>query len=344
MMDFINFTGNLTEDEVSNIANINSTTVSEQDILTPAVDIIFMILYGLQGSIAIGANLLSIIAVCKFDFLREDCACRFVASLALADFVAGIGAYISIAGSAMSTAHSSWSLICEVELFLQILSVLGNVYNILCVTIDRLIYIIRPLRYISIVTEFRTQVAIYSVWSAIVIQTVLLIVFDVSVNEKRCTVRDASSDTGYHLILAQIGGITCLIIVPCYIVIMWTSDRLKKTEPHVTHFAPELQAEQIEKLKQRKMAKTMGLVLGTFILCYALPLIYRGVVFKLYTAPLPLRFLVGERISKLIFWFQFMANPFIYGWRNKAFSKAYRKLLGLKPSQVGCVIHVAENN
>ena len=223
---------------------------------------------------------------------------------------------------------------------MQILSVLGNVYNILCVTIDRLIYIIRPLRYIDLITEYRTQVTIYSLWCALLIQTVLLILFDISVDvEKSCSVVDTSSKVGYGLIVAQVGLIIIVVVVPCYVVIMWTTNRLQKTEPHVTHFAPERQPEQREKLKQRKMARTMCIVLGNFIGCYALPLIYRGIVFNLYTPPLPVGFLVGERISKLIFWTQFLANPFIYGWRNEAFARAYRKLLGIKPKQVG-VIHV----
>ncbi len=91
MTTFTEMPGMLNTKAIPDLAyNNTSKAYDAEEGLAHSVDTIFMILYGIQGSIAIGTNLLTIIAICKFYFLREDCACRFVASLGLADLIGKI--------------------------------------------------------------------------------------------------------------------------------------------------------------------------------------------------------------------------------------------------------------
>ncbi len=66
---------------------------------------------------------------------------------AVADLFGGVGPFCAIARHIIKTT-SALNVVCFVEIFLNLLAAYGNVYCILLVTIDRWIYISRPLRYV----------------------------------------------------------------------------------------------------------------------------------------------------------------------------------------------------
>ena len=71
--------------------------------------------------------------------------------LAFADFLAGIGAFVTIAQD--STAVSSYfarNSLCRVHYFFVNLSGFGNFFSYMLMTIDRYWYIERPMQYVSI--------------------------------------------------------------------------------------------------------------------------------------------------------------------------------------------------
>ena len=303
--------------------------VTQAEVLGITVNTILWTIHGLQGCVAIITNLITIIAVCKYEYLLEDCACRFVASLAFADLVAGFAAFTDITlENNIAVDGTSWIILCRTKVGLHLFSVFGNLYSLLFVTIDRFVYIIKPLRYVSIMTTFRTSVSLLCLWPAIVIHVLMLLIFDYNDLDKRhCSTPDGLSQTGKNILMIQFLLITFGIILPCYSKILLTVRHLKRTEPHLSHFAPELRANQIKKLKQRKMTVTMALVLGTFLICYFAPFISTFVVDKVFTIHrFSFQAILIDKIAKLILWNQSMINAFIYGWRNQSFRKAYKKI------------------
>ena len=308
-----------------------NTNLSHEEILGSTLNTLYLILRGLQGFFAIAGNLLTIVAVCKYNFLWEKCTARFVVSLACADLAGGVGIFVRIARTIVTTDTSPGIQLCYVELFLNLLSGYGNIYNILFVTIDRYVYITKALRYHSIVTQCRANVAIIILWCVNILQTILQLSFAllVSVNEQ-CTMRSVMPIAIPQALMA-----TFCVILPCNVKIMLTVNRMNQTEPHLSCYPPELQAQQREKLKQRKMAKTMAYVLIPFLVCYYGPITFALVRNKLlHMDQMSFQYVVGTKISTLIFWVQCTINPFVYGWKNLEFRKAYKKLLCSKQNSV----------
>ncbi len=316
-------------------ANETTSHVTEAEVLGFTVNTILLTIHGLQGCVAIIANLITIIAVCKFHFLKEDPACRLVASLACADLVAGFATFLDITlGSNITVVATVWIILCKTKVGLDIFSIFGNLYSLLFVTVDRFLYIVKPLRYVSIVTIFRTNVCLLFLWPAIIVHVLMLLIFDYdNLDKKRCSTPDDMSQTGISILSIEFLLITFGIILPCYSKIILTVRHLKRTEPHLSHFAPELRAKQTEKLRQRKMTITMALVLATFFICYFTPFFVSFVVGKLFSIHIfSFRAILSKRIGKLILWNQTMINTFIYGWRNQSFRKAYKKLFHIPQS------------
>ena len=195
---------------------------------------------------------------------------------------------------------------------------------------DRALYMITPMRYASIMTTYRASLTILCLWSAIAVHVLMLLIFDYDIDpgKKFCTIPGDLSMTGTYILVVQYSIIVIGIILPCYCKIIHTIRYLRRTEPHVTNLPPEQQINQIEKLKQRSMAVTMGWVFGTFFICNVTPFVYNFVVARAFDFD---RFsfdaILSSEIFQRIFWTQFMLDIFIFGWKNKSFRKAYKKLL-----------------
>ncbi len=319
---------------IDNIISKNYTiNLTQAEILGLPVHVTLLTLHGLQGLVAIVVNLFTIIAVYKFHYLREDCACRFVASLACADLLAGVAVFVDITLSNVTAGPSVTIALCRMLLFLHFVSIFGNAYNILCITIERFIYIIKPLRYPSIVTQYRTSVIIPTLWSAIITYVIVLHFFGSSIEpDKPCQFFQVLNTTNRTIVVIQFVLIFS-IVIPCHVKIIQTVQRLRRNDPHLSHLPPDQQTPN-EQIRQRKMAITMSLVLGTFLFCYIPGLIYNIVISNVYRPPWSFTILLCQRIFRMVLWIQTLSNAFIYGWRNKLFRRAYRKLLHLTPNQV----------
>ncbi len=317
--------------ETFSSGNISHPTDAE--ILGFAVNTTLLVILGLQGCIAITTNLITIIVVTKYTFLSDEPTSRFVVSLASADLLAGLAAFLDITlTSNLELNSTSWLIMCKIKLCIALFSIIGNVYNGLFVTIDRFLYMIKPMRYVSIVTTFRASVSILCLWSVVAVHVVMFLILDYDVNtyDKVCSFTRSVSKTGRFVIITEY-SIIFITVILAYCKIILTVQHLKKTQPHISNYPPEQRLNQMKKLRQYNMSITLGFVLGTFIISNTIPMIYNLVVAKVFDFD---RFsfngALTNRIAKLIFWAQYMLNIFIYGWRNKSFRKAYKKLFHIR--------------
>ncbi len=299
---------------------------SEDEILGPSLVWTFFILRTLQGTVAMVLNSVTIFAVFKFDMLWKNSACRMVASLAFADFLGGVSPFFS------RTRHfiSSISLLnsmCYLQVIFTFLASYGNVYCTLMCTIDRYLFISRPLHYQSIVTPWRASVAILIVWMSIFIQITLILALAEVNAGVACIFVEVITKWAFYGTLAQFILITFCVIVPLYGVIGYMSWKASKNEPHITNYPPEAQPKQKKKLQERHMVKTVALVLGTYVACYVPLLTCSFIINFLYTQPFPFEILLLRRILTFVYYMQGILNTFIYSWKNVHFKQAYKKLL-----------------
>ena len=69
-----------------------------------------------EGVLALVGNVIALLVVYRFEFLRENNGCRFIASLALADFLGGIWIFVSMARNILTNVFtSSLASLCKVE-------------------------------------------------------------------------------------------------------------------------------------------------------------------------------------------------------------------------------------
>ena len=75
-----------------NLSNTSSTIniLPEEEILGATLTTAYYSILGIQGFFIIVVNLLTVVCVCKYEFLWEECSSRIILSLACSDLLAGI--------------------------------------------------------------------------------------------------------------------------------------------------------------------------------------------------------------------------------------------------------------
>ena len=317
-----------TIETITHSVNANLKLESEDEVLGPILVWTFIILRAIQGIFAMAGNLITMIAVFNFEFLWENSACRMIAALAFADFCGGVVPFGGTVAKQLTSSISRLNALCYVQVLFNLLTGYGNVYCTLLCTIDRCIFITRPLRYQSIVTPGRASWAILIVWILIVIQIALILALAPSPDAAlKCSYAKVMTKVAFYETLAQFVVITFCVIVPIYVVVGYTSWTLSKNEPHISNYPPEAQGIQKAKLKERKMAKTIGLVLGTYLICYT-PFLLGDAIIKFSIAqPFPFGIILLRKVLNFVYNMQGILNPFIYSWKNAHFRKAYNKFL-----------------
>ncbi len=302
---------------------------TEDEVLGPEIILFYAIFRATQATAAITGNAITIIVVLKYDFLREISTSTMVAGLALADIFSEVAPLCGPVARQFTSKPSALTPICYIRVFSGILGGYGNGYCILLLTIDRLIFIIRPLRYISIVTPMRALVATLIVWAIAICQTSLMMAFGHITNAAiSCNWAEAVPRVAYFITVGQYVIITYFIIVPIYVIIGFVSYKLSRNEPDICHFPPEAQDQQRQRRSGQKLAKTIGLVLGVYLMGFSSLLIYSGIIINVFNLD---RFSFGvilaNRIVSIVYSSQSLLNPFIYGWKHVQFRRAYKKLL-----------------
>ncbi len=86
----------------------NSTEYGEQTVLLaqefigPTVEMVPLIFRQVQGTVAFTGNFLTILIVLKYEELRDTCTHLLIASLALADMLAGIVPWLTLGESCLT--------------------------------------------------------------------------------------------------------------------------------------------------------------------------------------------------------------------------------------------------
>ncbi len=157
--------------------NTGYKTRTEDDILGPEIILIYALFRGVQGSAAIIGNAVTIAIVLKYEFLLELGISTMVAGLALADIFAELAPFGGPIARQFTSKPSVLTPLCYIRVIFGMLGGYGNGYCILLLSLDRLIFITRPMRYISIVTPMRALAATVFVYAITVCQISLMMSF-----------------------------------------------------------------------------------------------------------------------------------------------------------------------
>lgn len=246
--------------------------------------------------------------------------------------MSGIGNILQAAWEIIKISSALTSeLLCHLMLVFNLLGSLGNFYSYLVISVDRLIFVEWPLRYVSIVTEKKAIMAVVTVWVVNVGQTCATIKWELhSVPRELCTVTspDVLHRIVLYIVLFSVYVVTFFILTPIYGKIAHTTHMSIKNDPSIVHFAPENRDTQRKKIREQKMTQTLAIIFFTYLCCILPVTLYYGIVLQFYAVPFPFAILVGHKFLILVYKLQGLINPFIFATKNALLRKKIWKIFG----------------
>ncbi|KAK8771663.1 alpha-1A adrenergic receptor-like [Amblyomma americanum] len=299
--------------------------------------------------LAISGNLMVLLAVFLNASLRTATNCLIV-NLALADLL--LGASVLPFSAALEVLDKQWffgQIFCHVWAATDVLCCTASINSLCVISVDRYIGVTRPLTYSSVVTHRRALVACVLVWLLSAVISVGPLLGWREPPPADPFVCEVTKQTGYVIFSVSFSFyIPTLVILVLYFRIykaaarqtkfLRTGVKTIKGEPgqltlrvHTPSVAGDeaqrvagLQGRLVKFKRQKKAAKTLGIVVGVFIICwfpffFLLPL---GTLCQRCTVP-PLLF-------DFCFWtgyFNSCLNPFIYASTSREYKRAFHAIL-----------------
>ncbi|XP_062910964.1 melatonin receptor type 1B-like [Mobula hypostoma] len=283
------------------------TALSSVLIFTTAVDIL--------------GNFLVIVAVFRNKKLRNT-GNVFVVSLAFADLVVAVYPYPLVL---FAIFHNGWFLgdiHCKLSGFLMGLSVIGSIFNIMAIAINRYCYICHSLTYDKLYSFRNTMIFVFLIWTL----TVLAIIPNFFVGSLQydarvysCTFAQTVSSS-YTIAVVIVHFLVPITVVSfCYLQIWILVIQVRRRVK--TDIRPKLKQSDFRNFL------TMFVVFVLFAFCWA-PLNFIGLAVAINPQK------IAPKIPEWLFVFSyFMAyfnsclNAIIYGLMNQNFRKEYKRII-----------------
>jgi hypothetical protein len=209
----------------------------------------------------------------------------------------------------------------------------ASMTTLLAITVDRFLYIVKPLQYLLIVTKRRVFLAISAIWlTGCCLLIALLFYWRRSVNSRLRSVCDINDYISRLVeIFASYLPLTLILIFNSWILIVAEKQRkriLAETAVAATtsNGQPANKMSAIYRFFQvRKAAKTFSIVVAVLAFCVLTPTVV-GLVIESSCSP------SCQQIWFVVFHYEFyginsIVNAFIYGMKHIKYRKAFRHIL-----------------
>ncbi|XP_029439494.1 alpha-1B adrenergic receptor [Rhinatrema bivittatum] len=305
---------------------------------------------------AIVGNILVILSVACHRHLRTPTN-YFIVNLAIADLLLS---FTVLPFSASREIVNHWVLgrvFCDVWAAMDVLCCTASILSLCAISVDRYIGVRYSLQYPTIVTRKKALLALLGVW---VLSTVISVgpllgwKEPAPQDERVCRI----TEEPYYALFSSLGSfyipLIVLLVMYCrvYVVAKRTTKNLEAGEMkegsdsqeltlriHYRHIHEDsfrgsktrghhprgsLSLKLLKFSREKKAAKTLGIVVGFFVLCW-LPFFITLPLGSLFSVMKP-----SPMLSKIIFWlgyFNSCINPIIYPCSSKEFKRAFIRIL-----------------
>ncbi|CAO2592700.1 5-hydroxytryptamine receptor 1A [Lemmus lemmus] len=314
-----------------NVTDISDVTFSYQ--------VITSLLLGTLIFCAVLGNA-CVVAAIALERSLQNVANYLIGSLAVTDLMVSV---LVLPMAALYQVLNKWTLgqvTCDLFIALDVLCCTSSILHLCAIALDRYWAITDPIDYVNKRTPRRAAALISLTW---------LIGFLISIppmlgwrtpedrsDPDACTI---SKDHGYT-IYSTFGAfyIPLLLMLVLYGRIFRAARFRIRNESGATSYAPaclerknERNAEAKRKMalaRERKTVKTLGIIMGTFILCW-LPFFIVALVLPFCESSCHMPALLGAIINWLGY-SNSLLNPVIYAYFNKDFQNAFKKIIKCK--------------
>ncbi|EAA08140.5 AGAP002886-PA [Anopheles gambiae str. PEST] len=267
---------------------------------------------------AIFGNLLVIISVKRHRKLRVITN-YFVVSLAMADIMVAMMAMTFNFSVQITGSWKFGSFMCDVWNSLDVYFSTASILHLCCISVDRYYAIVKPLKYPISMTKRVVAIMLLNTWISPALLSFVPIFAGWYTTEKHKQEVLDNPDSCLFIVNKPYAVISSSIsfFIPCTIMTL----TLHEVDAEQT---PTKDRHLIKMKREHKAARTLGIIMGTFILCW-LPFFLWYIITSLCDrCPNP------DIVVALVFWigyFNSTLNPLIYAYFNRDFREAFRNTL-----------------
>ena len=264
---------------------------------------------------------------------REKTATSYlVGNLAVADLFVCLTSYpiwITEFIQTILNIDSDQDLFCKLSRSTVWAFTFASTATLLVITVDRYLYIVKPLMYPQITTYRRVFFAVSGIW---IIACCLFVVWYINVRSYGIGFRGLCYiwDGMYYFTDASVGYFP-LILIFClnFYMLSVARKQRKRIFDETTITTPKESANRMNFVHRMfvalKAAKTFAIVVAVLAFCVLTPTVVGDMLYKFCTVPCMQLWFVLFHYE--FYWINSVVNAFIYGMRHVKYRKAYVHIL-----------------
>ncbi|XP_053565100.1 trace amine-associated receptor 1-like [Bombina bombina] len=229
----------------------------------------------------VAGNLAVIISIAHFKQLHTPTN-YLIVSMATVDFLLGT---LVMPYSMVRSVESCWyfgELFCKLHTSIDIMLSTASIFHLSFISVDRYYAVCDPLRYKTRMTAFTMVLMIFISWMVPAIFAFCMVFLELNIKgSENYYYNHVSCSGGCFVFFSETAGLVSSMLsfyIPGFVmlcvygkiyIIARRQARSIRDATNQNHFQITLEGKQVSRNQERKAAKTLGIVMGVFLICWS---------------------------------------------------------------------------